>query len=52
MLTTSLHALSRMNCYIKQQFSGTKVAATEDIFAYLAQAAGLNLVSPPAFTKL
>jgi len=27
-----------------------KVAATEDIFVYLANAAGLDLVSPPAFT--
>jgi len=35
---------------IKQQFGGTKVAATEDIFVYLANAAGLDLVSPPAFT--
>jgi zinc/manganese transport system substrate-binding protein len=36
---------------IKQQFGGTEVAATEDIFAYLASAAGLDLVSPPAFTE-
>ena len=36
---------------IKQQFGGTQVAATEDIFAYLADAAGLDLVSPPAFTQ-
>jgi zinc/manganese transport system substrate-binding protein len=36
---------------IKQQFGGTKVAATEDIFAYLAQAAGLDLISPPAFIE-
>jgi zinc/manganese transport system substrate-binding protein len=36
---------------IKQQFGGVKVAATEDIFAYLADAAGLDLVSPPAFTQ-
>lgn len=36
---------------IKQQFGGTKVAATEDIFAYLANAAGLDLVSPPAFIE-
>lgn len=36
---------------IKQQFSGTKVAATEDIFAYLSDAAGLDLVSPPAFIQ-
>ncbi len=36
---------------ISQQFGGTKVAATEDIFAYLATAANLNLVSPPAFIQ-
>jgi zinc/manganese transport system substrate-binding protein len=36
---------------IKQQFGGTKVAATEDIFAYLANAAGLDLISPPAFIQ-
>ena len=36
---------------IKQQYAGTKVAATEDIFAYLATAAGLNLISPPAFIE-
>ena len=36
---------------IKQQFGGTKVAATEDIFAYLANVAGLDLVSPPAFIQ-
>lgn len=36
---------------IKQKFGGTKVAATEDIFAYLAASAGLNLISPPAFTE-
>ena len=36
---------------MKQQFGGTKVAATEDIFEYLAAAAGLNLISPPAFTE-
>jgi len=35
---------------IKQQFGGTKVAATESIFEYLANATGLDLVSPPAFT--
>jgi zinc/manganese transport system substrate-binding protein len=36
---------------IQQQFGGTKVAATEDIFAYLATAANLNLISPPAFIE-
>ncbi len=34
---------------IKQKFAGTRVAATESIFAYLANATGLDLVSPPAF---
>ena len=36
---------------IKAQFGGTKVAATEDIFQYLANAAGLDLVSPPPFIQ-
>jgi zinc/manganese transport system substrate-binding protein len=36
---------------IKQKYSGTKVAATEDIFVYMADAAGLDLVSPPAFIQ-
>jgi zinc/manganese transport system substrate-binding protein len=34
---------------IKQQYSGVEVASTESIFQYLATAAGLDLVSPPAF---
>ena len=34
---------------IKQQFAGAKVASTESIFVYLANATGLDLVSPPAF---
>lgn len=36
---------------IKQQFAGTEVASTESIFVYLANATGLNLVSPPAFME-
>lgn len=36
---------------IKSQFAGTKVAATESIFVYLANATGLNLISPPAFIE-
>jgi zinc/manganese transport system substrate-binding protein len=36
---------------IKHQFSGVRVAATEDVFSYLAQATGLKLISPPAFTQ-
>jgi zinc/manganese transport system substrate-binding protein len=34
---------------IKTQFGGTPVGATEDIFVYLSDATGLNLISPPAF---
>src|SRR5581483_1404092 len=34
---------------IKRQFGGEKVASTESIFVYLADAAGLDLVSPSAF---
>jgi zinc/manganese transport system substrate-binding protein len=36
---------------IKSQFAGTKVAATEDIFVYLANATSLDLISPPAFMQ-
>ena len=34
-----------------QQFAGAPVAATEDIFVYLANATKLNLVSPPEFMQ-
>jgi zinc/manganese transport system substrate-binding protein len=36
---------------IKQQFGGVKVGSTESIFVYLANATGLDLVSPPAFME-
>ncbi|MDE1830358.1 MAG: zinc ABC transporter substrate-binding protein [Thaumarchaeota archaeon] len=36
---------------IRQKFAGTHVAATEDIFVYLANATGLDLVSPPEFME-
>jgi zinc/manganese transport system substrate-binding protein len=36
---------------IKQKYSGTPVGATESIFVYLAQATGLNLVTPPDYMK-
>ncbi len=36
---------------IKQQFGGAPVAATEDVFVYMANATGLNDVSPPAFMQ-
>ena len=34
---------------IKQQFAGHPVAATEDIFVYMANATGLKVVSPDGF---
>ncbi len=36
---------------IKQQFGGVKVASTESIFVYLANATSLDLVSPAAFMQ-
>jgi zinc/manganese transport system substrate-binding protein len=36
---------------IKTQFGGVKVGSTESIFVYLANATGLDLVSPPAFMQ-
>ncbi|MGI0086827.1 MAG: metal ABC transporter solute-binding protein, Zn/Mn family [Nitrosotalea sp.] len=36
---------------IRQQFAGTKVAATEDIFMYLANATNLDVLSPPEFMQ-
>ncbi|HSX47830.1 MAG TPA: zinc ABC transporter substrate-binding protein [Patescibacteria group bacterium] len=51
------HLISSFSLYqnrikkIKNKYGGIKVASTEDIFVYLAQAANLNLVSPPSFIK-
>ncbi|MFZ2804667.1 MAG: zinc ABC transporter substrate-binding protein [Patescibacteria group bacterium] len=50
-LQASLAVYQNRIASIKQQFPNTQVAATEDIFAYLSDAAGLDLVSPPAFTQ-
>jgi len=50
-LQSSLSEYQNRILSIKQQFGGVKVAATEDIFAYIADAAGLDLVSPKAFTQ-
>jgi zinc/manganese transport system substrate-binding protein len=36
---------------IKQKYSGTPVGASESIFAYLAPALGLNLITPPEYMK-
>jgi zinc/manganese transport system substrate-binding protein len=50
-LNTSLGVYNARIQEIAAQFNGTKVAATEDIFAYLANATDLDLVSPPAFMQ-
>jgi zinc/manganese transport system substrate-binding protein len=50
-LSASLAGYQQRIATIKAQFAGTKVATTEDIFAYLAAAAGLDLISPPSFTQ-
>ena len=36
---------------IARQFGGQKVGATEDIFVYLSNALGLDVISPPAFMQ-
>jgi zinc/manganese transport system substrate-binding protein len=50
-LNSSLAGYNGVIDQIKQQFGGTKVASTESIFVYLANATGLDLVSPPAFMQ-
>ena len=50
-LQTALTSYQNRIISIKKQFGGTKVAATEDIFAYLATPAGLDLISPPEFIQ-
>jgi zinc/manganese transport system substrate-binding protein len=48
-LNASLGVYNQRLSEIKQQFGGTKIAATESIVVYLANATGLDLISPPAF---
>lgn len=50
-LRGSLSTYQNRIALIKKQYGGQKVAATEDIFAYLAKASGLDLISPAAFTE-
>jgi zinc/manganese transport system substrate-binding protein len=49
LLQTSFTVYQNRIAAIKQQFGGEQVASTESIFVYLANAAGLNLISPPEF---
>ncbi|MCI4358305.1 MAG: zinc ABC transporter substrate-binding protein [Thermoplasmata archaeon] len=50
-LNASLGVLYGEAAQIKAHFAGTEVAATEDIFVYLANYTNLNLVSPPQFME-
>jgi zinc/manganese transport system substrate-binding protein len=50
-LQSSLNTYQDRIKSIKKQFNGDKVAATEDIFTYLAGASGLDLISPASFTE-
>ena len=50
-LQTSLAGYQQRIVAIAQRFEGSQIAATEDIFAYTANAAYLALVSPPAFMQ-
>jgi zinc/manganese transport system substrate-binding protein len=49
LLTTGLKAYFDAIDEIKARYAGTPVGASESIFAMLAPALGLNLVTPPAF---
>jgi zinc/manganese transport system substrate-binding protein len=50
-LNASLGVYNARILEIASKFAGTKVAATEDIFVYLANATKLDLVSPPGFMQ-
>jgi zinc/manganese transport system substrate-binding protein len=50
-LNASLGQYNQRIAAIKSEYAGTPVASTESIFVYLANATGLDLVSPPAFMK-
>ena len=50
-LQSSLLGYQDQIAAIKQQYAGTRVGATEDIFVYFAQATGLDLTTPPEFIQ-
>jgi len=49
--TKALARYDRLISTIRRRFRGTPVGASESIFAPLAQALGLSLVTPPSFLK-
>ena len=48
---TGLARYHQLIATIKAQYAGTPVGASESIFAPLAEALGLNLLTPPSFLK-
>ena len=48
---TALQPYENRVAAIKQQFAGQRIASTESIFVYMADALGLDLISPPEFMK-
>ena len=50
-LQTSLAGYQNEIASIKTNYPNVPVGSTEDIFVYLAEAAGLNLTTPPAFIQ-
>ncbi len=50
-LTTGLQRYHDLITAIKTKYQGTPVGATESIFAYLAPALGLNLITPESYLK-
>ena len=48
-LTTGLQHYHDLIASIKAKYQGTPVGATESIFAYLAPALGLNLITPDSY---
>lgn len=49
--TVALRPYDQLIAAIKAGYSGTPVGASESIFAMLAPALGLNLITPPAFLR-
>jgi len=50
-LETGLKQYNGLISDIKAKYSGTPVGATESIFAYMAPALGLNIITPPSYMK-
>ncbi len=50
-LTTGLQRYHQLIADIRAKYNGVPVGATESIFAYLAPALGLNLITPSSYLK-